>query len=120
MTTAIITEEVTDQYRVLWSRVYAPLRRALAGTWVKRDGNDSFSLTLDESGRFRLRCLATNTLRAGTYTIVARAESHYVALEPEEGEKVFLRLEDVDSLSMKVVQEETGAVLDLKKQKAYV
>ncbi len=116
MTTNSTMTELTEQYRTLWSRVYAPLRRALAGTWINRDGSESFSLTLGEHGTFRLRSLTTHTDSAGRYTVVGKNGTHYLALEPTEGPKLFLRIEDVDSLRLRVALEDKGVLLDLKKQ----
>lgn len=116
MTSIASMNELTEQYRTLWGRVYAPLRRAIAGTWVNRNSADSFSLTLDQFGRFELRNPATNTQSTGIYTVVGKNGTHYLALEPNEGQKLFLRIEEVDSLRLRVYDELQSVQLELKKQ----
>lgn len=116
MTTLTNMNELTEQYRTLWGRIYAPLRRTLAGTWLNRAGANTFSLALDPYGRFELKSLATNTFSAGRYTVVGKNGRHYLALEPSEGQKLFLRIEEVDSLKLKVYQEDQGTLLELVKQ----
>lgn len=100
----------------VWSRIYAPLRRTLAGTWVKASGDDRFQLTLDAFGGFHLRHFDTDTDQRGRYTISGSNGEHYLALHGPSSTQI-LRIEDVDSISLRLAMDEKGKVLDLTRRR---
>ncbi|MCW5945898.1 MAG: hypothetical protein KIT74_02570 [Fimbriimonadales bacterium] len=109
-------KETVEKHDRVWSRIYAPLRRTLAGTWVKAVGGDKFQLTLDAYGGFHLRCFDTNTDEKGRYTIVGERGSHFIALYSNDGAIQLLRIEDVDALRLRLADDKQNTVIDLARR----
>ena len=96
----VLQEE--ERFRALWQRTYAPLRRAIAGTWIKREETAQFLLRLDPDGGFELTCYDSMTFMKGRYTIVMVEGSHWIAFDCDDGQKNAVRIEDVDMWRLKL------------------
>lgn len=96
MTTATTVLNEQERFRTLWQRTYAPLRRAIAGSWVKRDEHAQFEFRLDPDGGFNLKCYDSNTFLKGRYSIVSVDGSYWIAFDCDDGQKNAVRIEDVE------------------------
>lgn len=94
--------EQQEKFRTLWHRTYAPLRRAISGSWVKRDETAQFELRLDADGGFDLKCFDTMTFLKGRYTVVSVEGSYWIAFDCADGQKNAVRIEDVDMWRLKL------------------
>ncbi|KAA0228250.1 MAG: hypothetical protein AKCLJLPJ_01111 [Fimbriimonadales bacterium] len=101
-----------NDYRTLWHRTYAPLRRSLAGEWLKEPGGERSTLKFDAFGRFHRKCLDAGTDVHGLYTVVRHADSHYIVLEDGENPPTPLKIEDMDGLRLSLRDETTGKRLE--------
>jgi hypothetical protein len=109
-------KETVEKHDRVWSRIYAPLRRTLAGTWVKAAGGNRFQLTLDAYGGYHLRCFDTNTDGKGRYTIVGERGSHFIALYASDSTIQLLRIEDVDGLRLRLSDDQNNKIIDLARR----
>ncbi len=109
-------KETVEKHDRVWSRIYAPLRRTLAGTWVKGAGGNRFQLTLDAYGSYHLRCFDTNTDGRGRYTIVGERGSHFIALHSSDSTIQLLRIEDVDALRLRLADDQNNKIIDLARR----
>jgi hypothetical protein len=102
MTTAATILQEEDRYRTLWQRTYAPLRRAISGTWVKRDETARFKLRLDGDGGFELTCYDTSLFLKWRYTVMMVDGAHWIAFDCCDGQKHAARIEDADMWRLKL------------------
>ncbi len=116
MTPAQELREVSEQYRTQWNRIYAPMRRTLAGTWVRTLGSDRFQFTFDAYGQFQLKCMDTGVDAKGKYTIVNRGGDHFLALEQQDGDIHLFKIEEMDTVRLRIVNSETEKPLDLRRR----
>ena len=96
----VLREE--EKFKTLWQRTYAPLRRAISGTWVKREETAQFLLRLDSDGGFELTCYDTNLFLKGRYTVVSMDGSYWIAFDCNDGTKNAVKIEDVDMWRLKL------------------
>ena len=108
--------EVSEQYRTQWNRIYAPMRRNLAGTWLRTLGSDRFQFTFDAYGGFHLKCLDTGVDAKGNYTILNRRGDHFLALEQEDQTIHLYRIEEIDTTRLRIVDSDTEKPLDLRRR----
>lgn len=108
--------EVSEQYRTQWNRIYAPMRRNLAGTWLRTLGSDRFQFTFDAYGGFHLKCLDTGVDAKGNYTILNRRGDHFLALEQEDQTIHLYRIEKIDTTRLRIVDSNTEKPLDLHRR----
>ncbi len=58
-----------EAHRTILHRTYGPLRRALAGRWIKSEVGKKFELLLDSDGGFQMNCYDSGVHLAGRYRI---------------------------------------------------
>lgn len=102
MTTAATVLNQEEKFRTLWHRTYAPLRRSLAGSWIKREETAQFELRFDLDGGFELTCYDSMTFLKGRYTIVSVEGAYWIAFDCTDGNKNAVRIEDVDMWRLKL------------------
>lgn len=102
MTTATTVLQVEERQRALWHRTYAPLRRAIAGTWVKKDEHARFEFRIDADGGFALNCYDSHTFLRGRYNVVAVDGSYWIAFDCSDGQKNAVRIEDVETSRLRL------------------
>jgi hypothetical protein len=96
----VLREE--EKYRTLWQRTYAPLRRAIGGTWVKREESAQFTLRISPDGGFDLTCYDSMTFLKGRYTVIALDGNYWIAFDCEDGTKNAVRIDDADMWRLKL------------------
>lgn len=110
-----------EKYKTIWHRTYAPLRKALAGTWVVQDEHKAFELTIDTEGGFQLICFEKNLSLKGRYAIVPVNGTYYLTLDTLGGEVWALKLEEVDMWRLKLRWvDETASLIELTRRAAPV
>ncbi len=102
MTTATTVLHQEERTRALWHRTYAPLRRAIAGTWVKKDEHAQFEFRIDADGGFGLTCYDTHTFLKGRYSVVSVDGSYWIAFDCADGQKNAVRIEDVETTRLRL------------------
>ncbi|MBX3119602.1 MAG: hypothetical protein KF784_11095 [Fimbriimonadaceae bacterium] len=106
-----------EKYKTIWHRTYAPLRKALAGTWVVQDEHKGFELTIDLDGGFKLVCFEKNLALKGRYAVVPVNGAYYLTLDTQGGEIWALKLEEVDMWHLKLRWvDETGSLIELTRR----
>ncbi len=108
-----------EKYKTIWHRTYAPLRKALAGTWVVQDEHKGFELTIDMEGGFQLVCFEKNLALKGRYAVVPVNGAYYLTLDTQGGDIWALKLEEVDMwrLNLRWV-DETASLIELTRRAA--
>ncbi len=91
-----------ERYRTLWSRTYAPLRRALTGNWSVLPESSHSDVRFDADGGFELRFFNSNLFLKGLYTIVSLKGTSYMVLDTGEGVPWVTRIEEIDPLRVKL------------------
>jgi hypothetical protein len=109
-------KDAAREYGTVWSRIYAPLRKMIAGTWLRQPGGNRYELSLDAYGSYRLRCLDTGRNEKGRYTIIGNNGLHYIALESEDGVAEMMRIDDVTATYLRLVDEAVGRSIDLSRR----
>jgi hypothetical protein len=98
--TNIVAER--DKYRTLWSRTYAPLRRAITGSWAVLPEESHSEVRFDSDGGFELRFFNSGLFLKGRYTIVALEGASYIVLDTSDPAPWALRIDEIDSVRMKL------------------
>lgn len=98
--TSILSER--ERYRTLWSRTYAPLRRALTGNWGVLPEDSHSDVRFDADGGFELRFIDSGLFLKGRYTIVALEGVSYIVLDTNDAQPWVLRIEEMDSWRMRL------------------
>ncbi len=88
--------------RVLWMRTFAPMRRALAGSWMVNSGDAGLKLVLDTEGHFRLKNASACIEFDGRFA-VAKVESVLYLVLDSQSVCYVLRIENLQQTSMKLV-----------------
>jgi hypothetical protein len=118
MVATLEMKKATEQYQTVWHRVYAPLRRTLAGTWQKRSGDNRYRLRLDAFGTYYLNCPETRTDESGRYTVVGKSGAHYIALEKGDGTIHIYRIEEIEGSRLTLVDDAAKRSIELVRRTA--
>lgn len=107
-----------EAHRTILHRTYGPLRRALAGRWIKSEVGKKFELLLDSDGGFQMNCYDTGAHLAGRYRIEPSPDGDRLALTSPKGDTDHLRIVEVDLWRLTLDPAEDGELLELTRANA--
>lgn len=91
-----------ERSRTVWNRTYAPLRRAITGSWRVLPESIHSEARFDADGGFDLKFFDSNIFLKGRYTIVAVEGVSYIVLDSGDGTPYALRMEEIDPWRLKL------------------
>lgn len=101
--------------QTIWNRTFAPLRKALSGTWEANEDKENYSLTFDQYGRFTIQTGPSNATFKGWYIIEA-ATNPVLRLSSEDGAVIRLAIEHLNAKTL-ILQPEENTALPFRFQK---
>lgn len=107
-----------EAHRTILHRTYGPLRRALAGRWIKSEVGKKFELLLDSDGGFQMNCYDSGVHLAGRYRIDPSTEGDRLELTSPNGDAEFLRIVEVDLWRLTLDPAGEGELLELTRANA--
>lgn len=105
-----------EKYRAIWHRTYAPLRRVIAGIWMKLPDGKGLEVRFTADGGFELNDFERGVFLNGRYTIVPFEGGYGLAVE-SAGETWALKIEEVDPWRLKLRWlDDVGASIELTRR----
>lgn len=106
-----------ERYRTIWQRTYAPLRRAIAGIWVKDQESDRFEVRFDADGGFSYSCYDSGVFLKGRYIVVPVEGEYFLAVEDTSKSRWYLKIDEVDMWRLRLTWVDgSGVSMDLSRK----